>query len=190
MPFKHTAIAAAGIALLAGCALTGVPVTWNNYIKDNYDVGSLAGATTGPGIRVSVVGETYGEDRTELADNLAGIISQSHFGPRVPFASRIGDDDEYRDFEVRFLFSPQPGAPAETLCTDETFKQQPPEAGTTEFLAAYCRKGKRINSVRGRVAGDVGTDSFRNLVQQAGISLFPPPGFSFDANRGGSQYDR
>lgn len=190
MSLKHTALAIAGIALLASCTQIGVPVTWNNYIKDNYDVGSLAGATTGPGIRVSVVGETYGEDRIALADNLASIISKSHFGPRVPFAAKIGDDENYRDFEVRFLFSPQPGAPAETLCEDETFKQRPPEVGATEFLAAYCRKGRRINSVRGRVGGEIDSKAFRRLVQQASISLFPPPGFSFDADRGGADYDQ
>lgn len=189
MSLKPIAIAAAGLAFLAGCAQTGAPVTWNASIKDNYDVGSLDGAVTSPGIRVSVVGETYGADRTALADNLADIIRESHFGPRVTFASQIGEDESYRDFEVRFLFSPQPGAPAYTLCEDESFKQRPPEVGATEFLAAYCRKGERINSVRGRVSGDFESASFRRLVQQASLTLFPPPGFLFDSDRGG-EYDQ
>ncbi len=185
MSLKHIAMAAAGLAFLAGCAQTGTPVTWNANVKDNYDANSLDGAVTGPGIRVSVVGETYGADRMALADNLADIIRESHFGPRVTFASQLGEDGNYRDFEVRFLFSPQPGAAPETLCEDESFKQNPPEVGSTEFLAAYCRNGKRINSVRGRVSGDLQSASFRSLVQQASLTLFPPPGILIDADRGG-----
>ncbi len=185
---KPIAIAAAGLALFAGCTQSGAPVTWNEIIKQNYDANSLAGATTGPGIRVSVVGETYGNDRTMLSDDLAVIISESHFGPQVPFASRTNDDDDYRDFEVRFLFSPQPGADFNTLCTDESFKQQPPEAGVVTFMASYCRKGRRINSVRGRVAGEIGSPAYDQLVRKASLILFPPPGFSYDVR--GSRFDR
>ncbi len=184
MSLKQIAIAAVGLALVAGCAKTGGPVTYDEYIKQNYDVGSLAGAVTGPGIRVSVVGETYGEDRTALSDNLAAILSESHFGPQVPFATRINDDEDYRTFEVRFLFSPQKNAQAQTFCTDQSYRQRPPEVGTVEFLAAYCRKGRRINSVRGRIAGDFESPAFKRLIQQASKSLFPPPGYPFDADRG------
>lgn len=177
---KPIGLAAAGLALLAGCAQSGGPVTWNEIIKPNYDANSLAGAVTGPGIRVSVVGETYGNDRTALADDLAAILSQSHYGPRILFASRINDDDDYRDFEVRFLFSPQPSADFNSLCTDESFKQQAPEAGVTTFMASYCRKGRRINSVRGRVGGEIGSPAFQQLARKASLILFPPPGYSYD----------
>ena len=189
MSLKQIAIAALGLAFVAGCAKSGGPVTYDEYIKQNYDVGSLAGAVTGPGIRVSVVGETYGANRTALSDNLAEIFSESHFGPQIPFATRINDDEGYRDFEVRVLLSPHPGAQAQTFCTDESYRQRPPEVGQVVFLTAYCRKGRRINSIRGRVAGDLESPAFRQLVQQASKSLFPPPGYPFDADRG-NDYDQ
>lgn len=184
MFFGHRIIAAAALALLAGCSGSGVPVTWNEQIKQNYDPNSLGGATTSPGIRVSVVGDTFGEDRKTQSDKLAEILRESNFGPKVTFASRINDDDSYRAFEVRFLFSPQPGAAPETLCTDESFKQQPPQAGVVEFIAAYCRKGRRLNSIRGRVAGEFDSPAFKRLVAQAKYSLFPPPGYPFDGRVG------
>ncbi len=171
------AFAMTGLALLAACAESGRPVIWSEIIKRNYDANSLAGATTGPGIRVSVVGETFGTDRTALADDLAAIVSKSHYGPEVTFASRINDDDSYRDFELRFLFSPDRSADFNTLCTDESFKQRDPEAGVITFLASYCRKGRRINSVRGRARGEIGSPAFQNLVRKASLALFPPPGY-------------
>ncbi len=171
------ALAIAGLALVAACAESGRPVIWNEIIKRNYDANSLAGAVTSPGIRVTVVGETFGSDRIALADDLAEIVSKSHYGPEVTFASRIDDDDSYQDFELRFLFSPDRSADFNTLCTDESFKQQDPEAGVTTLLASYCRKGRRINSVRGRARGEVGSPAFENLVRKASLALFPPPGY-------------
>ncbi len=189
MSLKRIATAALGLAFIAGCAASDGPVTYDEYIKQNYDVGSLGGAVTGPGVRVSVVGETYGADREALSDRLADILNESHFGPEVNFASRITEDDDWRDFEVRFLLSPHPGAQAHSFCTDREYRQNPPEAGSVVFLAAYCRKGRRLNSIRGRVAGDVDSPAFKNLVQQASKSLFPPPGYPFDSSRG-NDYDQ
>ena len=184
MPFGPWAIVAAGLLLLVGCSDSRLPVTWNEWIKQNYENFTLSGAAVSPGIRVSVVGETFGSNRTELSDRLAEIISKSHFGPQVKFASRINDDDSYRDFEVRVLLSPATNARAETMCTDESFKQQTPKPGTVVLMAAYCRKGRRINSVRGRVNGEIDTPAFEQLVRVVSHSLFPPPGYSHDGRFG------
>ncbi len=180
MPTRIGAIAVAGILVLVGCAESGTPTTWNEIIKQNYDPNTLSGGSLGPGIRVSVVGETFGRNRTDLSDKLAELLSRSHFGPKVEFASRINNDDDWRVFEVRFLFSPAPGADFNTLCTDESFKQETPKPGVVEFLASYCRKGRRLNSIRGRVRGGIDSPAFDQLVSQATYSLFPPPGYPFD----------
>ncbi len=180
MSVRIWAIAAAGLLLLAGCADSRQPTTWSEIIKQNYDPNTLSGASLGPGIRVSVMGETFGRNRTALADKLAEQLSESHFGPKVTFASRINNDDDWNVFEVRFLFSPAPSADFNTLCTDESFMQRTPDPGIVEFLASYCRKGRRINSIRGRVRGGIDSPAFDQLMRQATYSLFPPPGYPFD----------
>ncbi len=184
MPVRTWAIAAAGLLLLVGCSDSRKPTTWNEIIKQNYDPNTLSGGSLGPGIRVSVMGETFGRNRTDLEDELAAILSESNFGPKVTFASRINDDDNWRDFEVRFIFSPDPVVQIDTFCVGESFKQRTPDPGVVEFMASYCRKGRRINSIRGRVQGELGSPAFKQLVRVASHSLFPPPGYPYDGRIG------
>ena len=73
------------------------------------------------------------------------------------------------------MFNPGPGVTASKLCMNS---QQPSRATTTTLrvMLTFCSGGYQETSVTGRVTGTVDPNdaSFRSLIRQMTIQLFPP----------------
>jgi len=165
----------AAVLAVAACAAGGVRLT-QQETAPTYSPGEFAYVGAGRDLRVVVVGNPFGGDRSGFEKAVTDAMQGEHWGQRTNFTTTPGASarDRYR---VVLLFGPPRSLNGTRLCHDDASTLPSESAGGGIVLfAAFCR-GKRLRTViKGHISGATGPGdpAFRELVGQVTNGLFPP----------------
>ncbi len=173
MLLKRLALAA--LLPLAACATGGVSLS-HQEVDTAYSPGEFAYAGAGRDLRVDVVGNPFGGDRAAFAAAVTDAMQGRHWGQRTNFTTTPGETARPK-YRVLMLFDPPVSLNAMRLCPEQPSALPTVAAGDEVVLfAAFCRDGKSLTSIKGRVSGVAGARDpiFRELVGGVTNGLFPP----------------
>jgi hypothetical protein len=173
MHIRYYLVAAA--FAVAACAAGNVRLTQQDS-SPSYSPGEFAYAGAGRDLRVVVIGDPFGGDRSTFERAVTDAMQGQHWGQRTNFTTTPGSDARTR-YRVVLLFNPPRALNSTRLC-QEVAAALPSESADEGIIlfAAFCR-GKRLRTeIKGRISSATGPDdpAFRELVGQVTNGLFPP----------------
>lgn len=175
-----------GLLLLAGLAACAGGTVGSAYLG-TFDPSMLRYAAGKGAMYTEVVGNPFNAPKEEVERVVTGTMFGSHFGPDLRFSTKR-DPENPSPYRVVVMFNPGRGVTASKLCMDS---QQPSRAATATLrvMLAFCSSGYQETSVTGRVAGvdDPNDSSFRSLIRQMTMQLFPPK--NPNVNHGRDDFD-
>ncbi len=172
-----------GLLLLAGLAACAGG-TVGSADLGTFDPSMLRYAAGKGAMYTEVVGNPFNAPKEEVERVVTGTMFGSHFGPDVRFSTKR-DPENPSPYRVVVMFNPGRGVTASKLCMDS---QQPSRAATATLrvMLAFCSSGYQETWVTGRIAGvdDPNDASFRSLIRQMTMQLFPPKNPNVNHGRG------
>lgn len=170
------ALGATLAALVAGCA--GAVIVQPTAVSD-YRPSMLNYAASQGAMKTEVIGNPFDGPKEDLDRAVTGVLTQSHFGPELTFATSVSPDNR-SPYRTVLVFSPTLDHTSGTICGAPGRATQA-RGDRIRVMAAFCSADRAVTHTRGSVAGATGpTDGrFRALIRQLGLELFPPR----DSNR-------
>ena len=169
-------------AVLTAC--TGHPVISNAKGEEYYEPRMLAYPASRGGMYTEVTGNPFQTEKAMLDREVTDAFEIAHFGPKLSFFTEVPPEGA-PGFRTVVLFNPARNATAKHLCSDPARPQEEYPPGTVRVMGALCNSEARLTSATGYVKGAEGPNSqaVRRLLQQLGLSLFPPaPGVRGEDN--------
>lgn len=165
----------AAVIAVAACAAGGVRLT-QQEIAPTYSPGEFAYAGAGRDMRVVIVGNPFGGDRSSFERAVTDAMQGQHWGQRPNFTTTPGPNARER-YRVVLLFDPPRSLNGARLCREAHSTLPSESAGEGIVLfAAFCRGKRSRTEIKGYISSAAGPDdpAFRALVGQVTNGLFPP----------------
>lgn len=150
---------------------------YNQHFANSYDFLELMAFHGGKEMALSVSGNPYRIDRTELSDAVGGAMSGRNPGLPITFTHRPNNPD-IGPGRIEVLFQPPPDAIGAYLCRGET-KPDPGSRYADEALIVYCKRDRDLSSLwlRFPEGAAPGNEAFNEAFALAVRELLPsdPP---------------